>query len=128
MKRYSHDDLHKLLVIKGKGVDACLKHRSDRVHASPPTDSLKEWAKRKREMMKIYAAATRCKQVSSALEFVDEIMSCIKKKSSGMAEWRRITGFPVHKRAIKVITIRFLKNKKCFSPAGNDYLCFCDEK
>ncbi len=123
MRAYNHDELHK--IIEG---NAILKKLSDKIHASPKTDSIEEFGEQKRKMAKIYAKAVGCKEIFTALEFADEIMAYIRQYASTLEEWRRPEVRQNCHETIVAIAKNALKNKNCCSPNGNDYVCFCGER
>ena len=59
--------------------------------------------------MELYAEVIRCRQVGGAKEFVKKVFLYMRQKMA----W-------------DVLRDEYVLQKLCHSPAGNDYVCFCD--
>lgn len=104
----SHEELH---VRMDRNPE--LKDRSDRVHRLPKAASPEEYADRKIQMFAIYAAAVGCGHPEWARQFLVEVLPHV---------------YP-HFAATPAAQIRdkYANERKCHSPGGNDYLCYCNE-
>jgi len=105
MQQWTHDELHELI-----DKSPALKPKSDKVHELPQTNA-EEREQGKLQMMGVYAEAINCKQATTAKEFVRKIFLCMKQGGT-----------------LDTLREEYASQKLCHSPAGNDYLCFCDEK
>lgn len=105
MRHWTHDELHILM-----DDNPILKAKSDRAHALPRVSS-EEKEQGKLQMMEIYAEAINCKQAETAKEYVKKIFECLKR---GII-WDALRN-------------ECVLQKLCYSPLGNDYTCFCDER
>lgn len=105
MRLWTHDELHILM-----DSNPALKEKSDRVHDLPRIN-FEEKERGKIQMMEIYAEAIRCNQVGAAREYVREVFTCLRQQ-----------------QPYDTLHDAYTSKKRCHSPAGNNYLCFCDEK
>lgn len=104
MRCWTHDELHALT-----DNSPSLKAKSEAAHAIPRASS-EEKEQGKLLMMEIYAEAVNCKQLGVAQEYVRKVFICLRSGYS-------LTSLPA----------AYASRKLCHSPAGNDYVCFCDE-
>lgn len=121
MKEWSHDELHRLI-----DSDPGLKAKSNKVHSMPPAASLDEWAEQKRQMMQIYTEAVACARFDNAINFLEIVLGYIKVRCSDLDDWKDIVAFPEHRQALQTFGETFKAQKRCYSPGGNDYVCFCN--
>ena len=117
----NHDELHDIIDNQKD-----LKKKSDRVHKLPE-NSLDETINNKKLMMEIYAAAIGCENVDSAKESIAKAIGYIKKQCNSFDEWKKIPDYEKHIKEIRKIGESFKSAKKCCSPNGNNYICFCDK-
>lgn len=103
MRLWTHEELH-----AGMDSNPILKAKSDKAH-SVPQNTPAEKEQGKLEMMEIYVEVTSCKQVESAKEFIRKFFVQVKPKEG-----------------LEALRVEFAAKKLCHSPAGNDYMCFCD--
>jgi len=122
MKEWSHDELHQLM-----NADPRLKDKSNKVYSMPAPVSLDEWGEQKHRMMQIYAEAVGCKQFADAANFLDNVLEHIKKHCSSLEDWKSVASLPEHRDTLQTLGETFKAQKKCCSPEGNDYVCYCDE-
>lgn len=109
MRIYTHEELHDLM-----DGDPSLKTKSDKAHAVP-RNNLEEYEQGKLAMMEIYAEAIGCGQMETAKKFVQEVYARARK------------GVPL-KDFLDALSGEYISKKWCHAPAGNNYMCFCDEK
>jgi hypothetical protein len=124
MKEYDHDKLHELM-----NADESLKKESERIHSFPDSDLVSDWTVGNQEMIKLYAKAVGCNSVETALESAKEVLEYIKEVSGNSKKrWKEIVTTSEHKSRLTVIRTINTAGRKCHSPNGNNYRCYCDEK
>jgi len=114
MRQYEHEELHALM-----DNNLSLKEKSDKAHALPRVSST-EHEQGKMQMMEIYAEAVGCRQIGTAKMFVREVFSRLRQGSPKQ-------GMPIDS-FLNELSEEYALNKWCHAPAGNNYMCFCDEK
>lgn len=113
MKHWTHDELHEL--IDG---DPALKKRSDKAHAFP-SDYLDGLAKGKRQMLNIYVEVAGCKRLHQAKDYLEAIIQHIE-----FITWEEYKSKGLGNKLTE-LQDKYKAEKKCHSPAGNDYVCHC---
>jgi len=105
MRLWTHDELHDLI-----DNTPALKEKSDATHALPQISS-EERERGKLQMMEIYVTAVNCKRAYAAREYVNKVFAYLRRGQLWSA-----------------LSDEYTSQKLCHSPAGNDYVCFCDER
>ena len=119
MKHWTHDELHEIA-----DGNPAIKERLDKVHAIP-NKSLLGLADTKKELIKIYAKAMGCEQLDQANDYLNEVISHINKKCKTYKVWRKYRKSENFHHKLTELKKQYKAEKKCHSPAGNDFVCYC---
>lgn len=113
MRKYSNKELHEKVNALPE-----LKQRAQELIFGAPTSSIEEWTERQNELIGIFSEAVGCKKAAEAMELAEKIRNYILNS-------------PISELKIEVVEKMandFLEQRKCCSPRGSDYVCFCDKE
>ncbi len=128
MQYWNHDELHALM-----DADPALKARSDTIHnelaqAHENNMSVEKWVEEKRRMFLVYANAVGCQEIDDAIASLEAVAMFIKSVASDMEQWQAYLENPrKDPEWLSRIVIQFEQERRCHSPSGNDYRCYCHE-
>ncbi len=109
---YSNQELHEKIEALPE-----LRQRSDEIRFGKPTSSIEEWMKEQNQLIGMFSEAVGCKKSTGAMELAERIRDYIL--NSPISELRI--------ELVEKMANEFLRKKKCCSPSGSNYVCFCDE-
>ncbi len=112
MRGYSNNELYEKINALPE-----LKQRADEIRFGTPTPSMEEWVEKQNKLISMFSEAVGCKEATGAMELAEKIRDYIL--NSPISELRIET--------VEKMANDFLEQRKCCSPSGSNYICFCDE-
>jgi len=121
MRHWTHDDLHEIM-----DDNSDLNLRSNLAHKLFDTDSTKSMRFAMLTMIKLHADAVRCPRFTEdAAPLINQAFDFIEHQVTSMEAWAALES--EKKEGIRGILGLYETERRCGSPRGDDYTCYCDE-